>query len=89
MLYSSAIYPSEETTLEQAQEAKIVEIISKLDIQKDHHVLEVGSGWGTLAIEMAKRTGCKVTTITVSQKQFEFVKERLEIESLKIRLKLF
>ena len=82
MLYSSALYPKKDMTLEHAQEAKIAEIIDKLDIQKQHHVLEIGSGWGTLAIEMAKRTGCKVTTITISQKQFEYVKKRLKDENI-------
>tara|TARA_A100001015_G_C15043666_1_gene741722 strand:- start:100 stop:2061 length:1962 start_codon:yes stop_codon:yes gene_type:complete len=82
MLYSSALYPKKDMSLELAQEAKINEIITKLDIQQDHHVLEIGSGWGTLAIEMAKRTGCKVTTITISQKQFEHVKQRIDKESI-------
>lgn len=82
MLYSSAIYSSAENSLEQAQEDKIQEIISRLGIQPEHHVLEIGSGWGTLAIEMAKRVGCKVTTITVSQKQFEYVQQAIQREQL-------
>jgi len=73
MTYSSAVFKHDKENLEQGQLNKIRAIISKAGIQKDDHVLEIGSGWGALAIEAVKSTGCRVTTVTLSSQQKEYV----------------
>jgi len=73
MTYSSAVFKHDKENLEQGQLNKIRAIIAKAGIQKDDHVLEIGSGWGALAIEAVKSTGCRVTTVTLSSQQKEYV----------------
>lgn len=78
MMYSSAVYPTADATLEQAQRYKLQMLIRKADIRPEHHVLEIGSGWGAMAIEMARTTGCRVTSITISQEQLKLARERVK-----------
>lgn len=68
MTYSSAIYPSATASLEEAQEAKICRIGDLLDVKPGQSVLEIGSGWGALALHLAGR-GAHVTGVTLSQEQ--------------------
>ncbi|RIB17343.1 S-adenosyl-L-methionine-dependent methyltransferase [Gigaspora rosea] len=77
MTYSSAIFESENDTLEDAQYRKLRMIIKKAKICKDDHLLEIGSGWGSLAIEAVKLTGCRVTTLTLSIEQKNLAEERI------------
>ncbi|CAG8670239.1 10391_t:CDS:2 [Acaulospora morrowiae] len=77
MTYSSAFFESEQDTLEEAQYRKLRMIIRKARICKDDHVLEIGSGWGSFAIEAVKQTGCKVTTLTLSVQQKNLAEERI------------
>lgn len=72
MMYSSAIYPSSDATLEQAQFHKLDTICQRLELTKDDHLLEIGTGWGGMAIHAAKYYGCKVTTTTISEEQFAY-----------------
>ncbi|XP_055802008.1 uncharacterized protein LOC129871147 [Solanum dulcamara] len=51
-------------------------------ISKEHHILEIGFGWGTLAMEVVKQTGCKYTGITLSKKQLNYAQSRVEQEGL-------
>lgn len=67
--YSSAIFPTESASLEVAQDNKVQTLINKADIKSNHHILEIGTGWGGLAIALARQTGCQVTTITLSTAQ--------------------
>ena len=76
--YSCAYFKNEKETLEQAQENKINHIIKKLDIRPNQRVLDIGSGWGSLAIEIAKKAKCQVTGITLSENQFEYSKKRVK-----------
>lgn len=69
MMYSSYIYETCDD-LHQASTRKLHTICQQLDIQKTDHVLEIGSGWGGFACYAAKKYGCKVTTITISQEQY-------------------
>ena len=69
MMYSSYIYDDGDD-LHQASIRKLQTICNQLDINGNDHVLEIGSGWGGFACYAAKQTGCKVTTITISQEQF-------------------
>ena len=70
--YSCAYFQNENDTLEEAQENKINHIIKKLNIQPNQKVLDIGSGWGTLAINIAKKTKASVTGITLSKNQLEY-----------------
>ena len=76
--YSCAYFKNEKETLEQAQENKINHIIKKLNIRPNQRVLDIGSGWGSLAIEIAKKAKCQVTGITLSKNQFEYSKKRVK-----------
>ena len=74
--YSCAYFKNEDDTLEQAQNNKIHHIIKKLNIQPNQKVLDIGSGWGTLALAIAKETNANVTGITLSENQFEYSKNK-------------
>jgi cyclopropane-fatty-acyl-phospholipid synthase len=88
MMYSSAIYPSENTTLDEAAVHKLDTICRKLDLQPGDEVMEIGTGWGGFAIHAAKHYGCKVTTTTISQEQLELARERVAAEGLEDRVTL-
>ena len=74
--YSCAYFKNENDTLEQAQNNKIHHIIKKLNIRPNQIVLDIGSGWGTLALSIAKETQASVTGITLSENQFEYSKNK-------------
>ena len=74
--YSCAYFKNEKDTLEQAQQNKIDHIIKKLNIKPNQKVLDIGSGWGTLAINIAQKTQAIVTGITLSKNQLEFSKNK-------------
>ena len=76
--YSCAYFKNENDTQEQAQNNKIHHIIKKLNIQPNQKVLDIGSGWGTLALAIAKETQASVTGITLSENQFEYSKNKAE-----------
>lgn len=76
MSYSSGIYDSPDTTLEEAQTAKHVRIIEALDLRPDHKVLEIGCGWGALAAAIAGRVA-HIDAITISAQQLDEACERL------------
>ena len=80
--YSCAYWTDETKTLEEAQQNKINHIIKKLDIKSGQKVLDVGCGWGGMAIEIAKSTGAKVKGITLSENQFKTASERAQKEGL-------
>ena len=68
--YSCAYFKNENETLEDAQNNKIQHIIRKLNIKPNQKILDIGCGWGSLAIDIAKSTNCEVTGITLSENQF-------------------
>ena len=74
--YSCGYFKNENDTLEIAQNNKIQHIIKKLNIEPNQKVLDIGCGWGSLAIDIAKSTGCEVTGITLSEKQFNYCKKK-------------
>ena len=88
MMYSSGIFNHPDMTMEQASLAKLDRICQKLQLNKNDHVLEIGSGWGGFAIYAAKKYGCKVTTTTISQQQFDFAQQRIKQEGLDDRITL-
>ena len=78
MMYSSAIYPNKDASLAQAQIHKMSTICQRLELTADDHLLEIGTGWGGLAIYAAQHYGCKVTTTTISDAQHAYAKNRIE-----------
>ena len=74
--YSCAYFKNEKDTLEVAQNNKIQHIIKKLNIKPNQKVLDIGCGWGSLVIDIAKNTNCEVTGITLSKKQFDYCVEK-------------
>ncbi len=78
MQYSCAYWPDGVETLEQAQEAKLAHIAAKLHLKKGQRVLDIGCGWGGMAIFLAKRAGVEVLGITLSEEQLALARERAE-----------
>ena len=77
LTYSCALFEKEDDTLEQAQINKLRRIIEKARLEAQDHVLEIGCGWGSFAIEAVRRTGCRVTGITVSEEQLKLARQRV------------
>jgi len=78
--YSCAYFNNENDSLEVAQNNKINHIIKKLNLKSNEKILDIGSGWGSLAIEIAKASKCGVTGITLSKNQFDYsVKKAKEL----------
>jgi cyclopropane-fatty-acyl-phospholipid synthase len=88
MMYSSAIYPSESSTLAQAQTTKLKAICDKLQLVPEDHVVEIGTGWGGLAVFAAKNYGCKVTTTTISEEQHQYTQDLINKEGLQDKITL-
>lgn len=88
MMYSSAIYPSEQATLEQAAVHKLDTICRKLDLKPGDRVIEIGTGWGGFALHAAKHYGCHVTTTTISRQQHDLAAERIAEQGLGDRITL-
>lgn len=74
--------------LEAAQLRKLNRLIDKAQIQAHHRVLEIGFGWGSLALEVIRRTGCHVTGITLSRQQLQLATERVKAAGLEVRTAL-
>jgi len=77
MTYSSGIFRTPGTSLEEAQVEKYDRLCRTLDLRSSDHLLEIGSGWGGMAVHAAKNYGCKVTTVTISEEQFKYSRERI------------
>jgi cyclopropane-fatty-acyl-phospholipid synthase len=90
MNYSSAIWALgiEDEGLETAQLRKVHNIIVKAGIQSSHHVLDIGCGWGSLAMEAVKLTGCRVTGLTLSIQQKTLAEERIRAAGLNERIEI-
>ncbi|NTS76468.1 class I SAM-dependent methyltransferase [Catenovulum sp. SM1970] len=77
MMYSSAIYSDTADTLDKAQLNKLETICQRLELSSDDHLIEIGTGWGGMAIYAAQHYGCKVTTTTISEAQHDYAKARI------------
>ncbi len=82
LTYSCAYFEHQDSTLAEASRAKYDRICQKLRLGREHHVLEIGGGWGGFAIHAASRYGCRVTTVTVSEEQYRMSRERLAAQGL-------
>ncbi len=89
MMYSSALYKSGDN-LNQASDRKLQRICDTLELSPADNVVEIGSGWGGFACYAAQVIGCKVTTVTISQEQFDEAQKRVKREGLqeKVTVKL-
>lgn len=88
MMYSSAVYLTPNTTLSDAQQHKLALICQRLQLTADDHVIEIGTGWGGFAIYAAKHYGCKVTTTTISDAQYQEACQRVEAAGLSDKITL-
>ncbi len=88
MLYSCAYFPQEGASLEEAQLAKLERICDELRLGPENHLLEIGSGWGGLAIHAAREHGCRVTTTTISPAQHELASRRVREAGLGDRVEV-
>jgi cyclopropane-fatty-acyl-phospholipid synthase len=85
--YSCGYFENENDTLETAQNNKIQHVIKKLNIQQNQKVLDIGCGWGSLAIDIAKSTKCEVTGITLSENQFNYCTKKAKELNLENQVK--
>jgi len=81
MTYSSAMYAHPDQTLEDAQEAKLSRVEQLLDLRGGEKVLEIGCGWGALAMRLA-HAGARVTGVTLSSEQLAFSRQRVEQQAV-------
>jgi cyclopropane-fatty-acyl-phospholipid synthase len=88
MMYSSAIYPEEESSLEEASAYKLYLICKKLNLQPTDRIIEIGTGWGGFAIHAAQNFGSHVTTTTISDAQYEEARKRVAQAGLEDRITL-
>ena len=76
MVYTCAYFPREDATLEEAQRAKMDHVCRKLELRPGQRVVELGCGWGSLAIHMAREYGVRVRAFNISHEQIRFARER-------------
>lgn len=88
MTYSCAVFEHPGQSLESAQLAKIDRLCRKLALRPDDHLLEIGTGWGALALHAARHYGCRVTTTTISREQHALARERIDAAGLAGRVTL-
>lgn len=88
MVYTSGIFANESTTLEQAQDEKIDLVCRKLMVQPGDRLLDIGCGWGTLAMRAAKKWGADATGVTISKNQTAFGNGRIEKAGVKERARI-
>ncbi|MEY3744098.1 MAG: hypothetical protein RLZZ541_1153 [Pseudomonadota bacterium] len=88
MMYSSAMFNAQTTSLQLGSELKLKTICEKLDLHSSDHVVEIGTGWAGFAIYAASHYGCHVTTTTISMQQFTLAKSRVEAAGLSHKITL-
>jgi len=88
MMYSSAIFPNSSAGLDEAAVHKLDLICKKLDLKESDRLLEIGSGWGGMAIYAARNYGCQVTTTTISKQQYQAAVQRVKAAGLEDKVKI-
>ncbi len=86
MMYSAALFETDRTGLDEASVAKLDELCRQLELGSGDHLLEIGTGWGGLAIHAASNYGCRVTTTTISKEQYEYARARVRAAGLEDRV---
>jgi cyclopropane-fatty-acyl-phospholipid synthase len=88
MVYSCAYFPTRSGNLDDGQIAKIDHILTKLMLAPGERLLDIGCGWGALAIRAAKRFNAKVVGVTLSREQYELARERVQQERLESQVEI-
>lgn len=88
MMYSSAIFEHPDQSLADAQRHRLDVVCQKLGLGPDDRVIEIGSGWGGFAIHAAKNYGCRVTSTTISRRQYELARQRIDDAGLQDKIEL-
>jgi cyclopropane-fatty-acyl-phospholipid synthase len=88
LMYSSGVFLKEDSTMFEASTEKNDRICRKLNLKPSDHVLEIGTGWGGFALHAAQNYGCRITTTTISQKQYELAEKRIRDAHLQDRITL-
>ncbi|MCW9047669.1 MAG: cyclopropane-fatty-acyl-phospholipid synthase family protein [Gammaproteobacteria bacterium] len=88
MMYSSAVYADSDSSLEEASIYKMQRLCQKLELSEQDHLLEIGTGWGGLAIYAASHYGCHVTTTTISKQQYDYAKQLIKEKGLQDKITL-
>ncbi|WP_433889810.1 class I SAM-dependent methyltransferase [Streptomyces sp. CA-111067] len=88
MVYSCALWPAEDTTLEQAQEAKLDLVCRKLGLREGQRLLDVGCGWGSMVLHAVQHYGVTATGITLSVEQAAFARKRIAQAGLGDRIEI-
>jgi len=86
--YSAGIFPTRNSTMEEASQNKMDILCRKLQLTASDHVVEIGTGWGALSIFMAENYGCKVTTTTISDQQYDLAAKRIQMHGLQDKITL-
>ncbi|MDF1743958.1 MAG: class I SAM-dependent methyltransferase, partial [Gimesia sp.] len=86
MSYSCGVFEQPSSTMHDASLAKLERVCRHLSLESDDHLLEIGTGWGGLAIYAAKNFGCQVTTTTISREQYNLAVERVQSAGLADRV---
>jgi cyclopropane-fatty-acyl-phospholipid synthase len=88
LTYSCGIFEHKNSTLEAASIAKYDRICRKLQLHPDDHIIEIGGGWGGFSIHAAKHYGCRVTTTTISDEQYDLAEKRVAASGMPHRIRL-
>ena len=86
MMYSSAVFPTPESDLATAATYKLKLICEDLELSANDHLVEIGTGWGGMAIYAAENYGCRVTTTTISREQYDYAREAVARRGLQERI---
>ncbi|MEM7517926.1 MAG: cyclopropane-fatty-acyl-phospholipid synthase family protein, partial [Planctomycetota bacterium] len=88
LTYSAGVFERDDSTLHEAQLAKLDRLCRLLQLQASDHLLEIGTGWGALAMYAAENFGCKVTTTTISEQQYAYATKRIREAGLEDRIEV-
>jgi len=88
MTYSSALFENAQSSLEDAQTAKYERVLKQCGAEAGDHILEIGCGWGGFFSHAVRTRGCRVTAVTISQRQYDFCRKRIEAEGLNDHVEL-
>lgn len=86
MMYSSAVFSHKNQDLYEAQKNKLEKLSSKLNLKEGSKVLEIGSGWGAMALHLANDKGCDVTTVTLSVEQKKLCEDRFKEHNIEDKI---
>ena len=89
MTYSCGYFQDNSVSLEQASIEKIDRICRKLKLNKNDHILEIGTGWGSFSLHAAKQYGCTIDTVTISDAQYEYASKKIESSGLDSHINIF